>query len=86
VTRLSRAMTAKDITDRIARAFSGQYGLGDAENLAVILDRDILSVDSETIGDTVVLATYLDGCLVYSAMPGVLWDERECIRERLRRY
>jgi len=41
VTRLSRAMTAKDITDRIARAFSGQYGLGDAENLAVILDRDI---------------------------------------------
>src|SRR3954469_4801507 len=25
VTRLSRAMTAKDITDRIARAFGGQY-------------------------------------------------------------
>src|ERR1044071_3581453 len=41
VTRLSRALTAKDITDRIARAFSGQYGLGDAQNLAVILDRDI---------------------------------------------
>jgi len=41
----------------------------------------------ETIGDTVVLATYLDGCLVYSAMPGALWDERDsCIRERLRRY
>jgi len=38
-------------------------------------------------GDTVVLATYLDGCLVYSAMPGALWDERDlCIRERLRRY
>lgn len=38
-------------------------------------------------GDTVVLATYLEGCLVYSAMPGALWDERDlCIRERLRRY
>src|SRR6266403_1194524 len=41
VTRLSRAMTAKDITDRITRALSGQYGLGDAQSLAVILDRDI---------------------------------------------
>ena len=41
VTRLSRALTAKDITDRIARAFAGQYGFGDAQNLAVILDRDI---------------------------------------------
>ena len=52
-----------------------------------ILDRDILSVESETIEDTVVLATYLDGCLVYSAMPGALWHERDsCIRERLRPY
>src|SRR5436853_5823356 len=39
VTRLSRAMTAKDITDRIARALSGQYGLGDAHNLSVNPDR-----------------------------------------------
>src|SRR6476620_2468771 len=28
VTRLSRALTAKDITGRIARAFAGQYGFG----------------------------------------------------------
>jgi flagella basal body P-ring formation protein FlgA len=41
VTRLSRVLTAKEITDRIARAFAGQYGFGDAQNLAVILDRDI---------------------------------------------
>src|SRR5258706_12691313 len=33
VTRLSRALTAKDITDRIARAFTGQYGFGDTQNL-----------------------------------------------------
>ena len=41
VTRLSRALTGKDIEERIARAFAGQYGFADAQNLAVILDRDI---------------------------------------------
>jgi cytosine/adenosine deaminase-related metal-dependent hydrolase len=59
----------------------------------VVLDRDILTVDPETIEDTKVLATYLDGRLVYSAQPGSSaekaedddedrepgrwWDERE---------
>jgi flagella basal body P-ring formation protein FlgA len=56
VTRLSRALTSKDITDRIARAFAGQYGFGDAENLAVILDRDvrILHVESTVTADLAV--------------------------------
>jgi cytosine/adenosine deaminase-related metal-dependent hydrolase len=36
----------------------------------VVLDRDILTTDPETIEDTKVLATYLDGRLVYSAQPG----------------
>lgn len=45
----------------------------------VVLDRDILSVDPETIQDTKVLATYLDGRLVYSAAEdeGAWWDQRE---------
>jgi predicted amidohydrolase YtcJ len=59
----------------------------------VVLDRDILTTDPETIEDTKVLATYLDGRLVYSAQPsskgegakddeedeepGRWWDERE---------
>src|SRR5262249_19165077 len=38
---LSRALTRKDITDRIARAVAGQYGLGDAQNIGVVLDRDL---------------------------------------------
>lgn len=56
VTRLSRALTAKDITGRIARAFAGQYGFGDAQNLAVILDRDIriLHVEPTVTADLVV--------------------------------
>ena len=56
VTRLSRAMTAKDITDRIARAFAGQYGFGDAQNIAVILDREIriLHVEPTVTSDLVV--------------------------------
>jgi predicted amidohydrolase YtcJ len=36
----------------------------------IVLDRDILTIDPETIEDTKVLATYLDGRLVYSAQPG----------------
>jgi predicted amidohydrolase YtcJ len=46
----------------------------------VVLDRDILSVDPNTIQDTKVLATYLDGRLVYSAPDedeGAWWDQRE---------
>jgi flagella basal body P-ring formation protein FlgA len=62
VTRLSRAMTAKDITDRITRALSGQYGLGDAQNLAVILDRDIriLHVEPTVGGDLAVSRMNVD--------------------------
>ncbi len=65
----------------------------------IVLDRDILTIDPETIDDTKVLATYLDGRLVYSAQPGSKaedakdnekpgrwWDEREArMREWLHR-
>jgi flagella basal body P-ring formation protein FlgA len=56
VTRLSRALTGKDITDRIARAFAGQYGFGDPQNIGVILDRGIriLHVEPTVTGDLVV--------------------------------
>jgi hypothetical protein len=56
----------------------------------VVLDRDTLTVDPDSIEDTKVLATYLDGRLVYSAQPGSKaedakedeeigrwWDQRE---------
>jgi flagella basal body P-ring formation protein FlgA len=56
VTRLSRALTARDVMERIAAAVAGQYGFGDAQNLAVILDRDvrILHVEPNVTGDLVV--------------------------------
>jgi flagella basal body P-ring formation protein FlgA len=62
VTRLSRALTAQDITERIARAFAGQYSLGDAQNLAVILDRDvrILHVEPTVTGELVVARMHLE--------------------------
>jgi flagella basal body P-ring formation protein FlgA len=41
VTRISRAITAKDITERIARSLAGQFGFGDAQGLSVTLDRPI---------------------------------------------
>jgi flagella basal body P-ring formation protein FlgA len=53
VTRLSRAITARDVTERIARAFSGQYGFGNTQNLSVILDRDVrtMHVEAGATGD-----------------------------------
>jgi flagella basal body P-ring formation protein FlgA len=56
VTRLSRPITAKAITERIAHAVAGQYGYGDADNLAVIFDRDIrvMHVESTALGDLAV--------------------------------
>jgi predicted amidohydrolase YtcJ len=45
----------------------------------IILDRDIFSIDPQTIRDTEVLVTYLDGRVVYSAEAneGAWWDRRE---------
>lgn len=41
VTRLSRPIGSKEVADRIAQALAGQYGFGDARNIAVIFDRDV---------------------------------------------
>ena len=51
VTRLSRALTAKDITGRIAHALAGQYGFSDAQNIGIILDRDIRILHIEPNAD-----------------------------------
>ena len=63
----------------------------------VVLDRDIFTIDPKTIDQTKVLATYLDGKLVYAAGSGTAgqsqgedkgewWDEREArMREWLKR-
>ena len=62
VTRLSRALTGKDVADRIARAVSGQFGYGDPQNLAVILDRDIriLHIELGVTSDLMVSRMYVD--------------------------
>ncbi|MGH6827041.1 amidohydrolase, partial [Methyloceanibacter sp.] len=68
-------------------ATTGSLEVGKRADL-VVLDRDILTIDPETIEDTKVLATYLDGRLVHAASPGgdaadddedagKWWDERE---------
>jgi hypothetical protein len=79
-------------------ATTGSLEVGKRADL-VVLDRDIFTIDPETIQDTKVLATYLDGRLVHSASPGSnadddeedeepgkWWDEREArMRDWLRR-
>jgi flagella basal body P-ring formation protein FlgA len=47
VTRLSRIIAGKEITDRIAQAVAGQFGFGLAENLAVVLDRPVRALHVE---------------------------------------
>lgn len=47
-------------------ATTGSLEVGKRADL-VVLDRDIFSVDPDTIAETKVLATYLDGRLVYAA-------------------
>ena len=79
-------------------ATTGSLEVGKRADL-VVLDRDILTIDPETIQETKVLATYLDGRLVHSVQPGnkaenddedeeaeKWWDEREMrIRDWLHR-
>ena len=47
-------------------ATTGSLEVGKRADL-VVLDRDTFLVDPDTIADTIVIATYLDGRLVYSA-------------------
>ena len=56
-------------------ATTGSLEVGKRADL-VVLDRDIFSVDPYTIADTIVIATYLDGRLVYTAPAN--GNPREC--------
>ena len=47
VTRLSRAITAKEIEARITRALANQYGFGDAKNLSLTFDRELRTIHVE---------------------------------------
>jgi flagella basal body P-ring formation protein FlgA len=62
VTRLSRAISAKDVEDRIARAVAGQYGFADARDLLVITDRELrtMHVEASAASDLVMSRIYLD--------------------------
>src|SRR5215472_829281 len=47
VTRASHVITVKEIEARIADAFAGQQGLGEAKNLSVTIERDARPVQLE---------------------------------------
>jgi flagella basal body P-ring formation protein FlgA len=48
VTRLSRAIQAKDIQSQVAHALEHRGGLGDAANLSLTFDRDVQDVQLES--------------------------------------
>ncbi len=58
-TRLSRAISATDIRDRIAEVFAGKYGLGGASNLSVTLDRDVRTLHVEATATAELAVTRL---------------------------
>jgi flagellar basal body P-ring formation protein FlgA len=62
VTRASRAITVRDISNRIAQALSGQYGFGDAHNISINFDGDVrtLQVEPSATGELQVLALSYD--------------------------
>src|SRR5262249_5144074 len=62
VTHLSRRIPVKDIEARIANAFAGQSGLGEAKNLTVTLERDArpVNLDPSLTGDLQVTRQYYD--------------------------
>jgi flagella basal body P-ring formation protein FlgA len=62
VTRPSRAITAQDISGRIAQALAGQYGFGDAHNIPVNFDREVrtLQVEPDVTGELQVLSMSYD--------------------------
>jgi flagella basal body P-ring formation protein FlgA len=62
VTRASRAITRAEITERIARALAGKFGLGEAPSLAVNLDRELrtMHVEPSVGSDLVVTRLHLE--------------------------
>ena len=62
VTRLSRAISAKDIEERIIRALAGQYGFGDARNLMITMDREVrtMHVEASATAELAMARIYVD--------------------------
>jgi flagellar basal body P-ring formation protein FlgA len=62
VTRSSRAISAQEISTRIAQALAGQYGFGDAHNILVTFDHDVktLQVEPEAGGELQVTSIAYD--------------------------
>jgi flagellar basal body P-ring formation protein FlgA len=62
VTRASRAISMQEISGRIAQALAGQYGFGDARNIAVNFDHDVhtLQIEANVTGELQVLALAFD--------------------------
>ena len=47
VTRASRAITASEISERVAQALSGQFGLGEARNITITFSHDVRTIHVE---------------------------------------
>ncbi|RAI44936.1 flagellar basal body P-ring formation chaperone FlgA [Rhodoplanes roseus] len=62
VTRAGRVFTSGEIHARILQAYSGQYGLGDAANLSLTVERDIraFAVEASSSGELVVQRSSYD--------------------------
>jgi flagellar basal body P-ring formation protein FlgA len=62
VTRAGHAISGRDIEGRIARAFAGRQGLGEAKNLAVTLDREVrtMHLDATAFAEIAISRAHYD--------------------------
>ena len=62
VTHVGRAIDVSDVETRIASLFAGRYGLGDAKNLTVTLDRPArpITIESSATADLVLAGAAVD--------------------------
>lgn len=62
VTRAGRVFSPAEIQNRILQAYSGQYGLGEAANLSLTIERDVraFAVEASSSGELVVARSSYD--------------------------
>jgi flagella basal body P-ring formation protein FlgA len=86
VTRASRSITPREISDRVAQALSGQYGFGTARNILVNFDGDVraVQVEANVTGKLQVLALSYDPHTTRFDITLTLPDSTQLLRQPMR--
>lgn len=86
VTRASRSITPREISERVAQALSGQYGFGTTRNILVNFDGDVrtVQVEANATGKLQVLALSYDPHTARFDITLNLPDSSQLLRQPMR--